>query len=83
MHDPVSGADLYERVGRLDARLDNVERRVEKIDANVEALVAAAHMGHGAWWAATRLGGLLLLVLGAAGWLWTHARALAERWVQG
>lgn len=83
MDGPISHADLYERIGRLDARMDNVERRVEKIDTNVEALAAAAHMGRGAWWGATKLGGLMLLALGAFAWLWSNARHLAERWGQG
>lgn len=83
MSDRITHGALFERVGRLDARMDNLERRVEKIDANVEALAAAAHMGRGVWWGATKLGGLVLLVLGAAGWLWTHARDIAVRWGPG
>ncbi|HEX9668791.1 MAG TPA: hypothetical protein VGC93_04840 [Thermoanaerobaculia bacterium] len=76
----ISHADLYERLGALHARMDNVERRIEKIDANVERLAAAAQMGRGAWWAATKLGGLLLLAMGALGWLWAQVRPLLDRW---
>lgn len=74
---------LFERIGRLDARMDNVEKRVEKIDVNVERLAAAAAMGRGAWWGATKLGGLILLAIGAFGWAWGHVRVLVERWGQG
>lgn len=76
----VSHGDLFERIGALMARMDNVERRIEKIDANVESLAAAANMGRGAWWGATKLGGLVLLATGAAGWLWAQMRPLFERW---
>ncbi len=74
---------LFEQIGRLDARMDNVEKRVEKIDVNVERLAAAAAMGRGAWWGATKLGGLILLAIGAFGWAWGHVRVLVERWGQG
>lgn len=76
----ISHTDLFERIGALMARMDNVERRIEKIDANVESLAAAANMGRGAWWGATKLGGLALLLVGAASWLWSQARPLVERW---
>ncbi len=76
----VSHSELYERIGALVARMDNVERRIEKIDANVERLAMAAHMGRGAWWAATKLGGLMLIVVGAAHWLWGQMRPVFERW---
>src|SRR5690606_16457903 len=70
---------LFERIGALQARMDSVERRVEKIDANVEKLAAAAYMGRGAWWAATKLGGWLVLMAGAAAWAWERLRPLVER----
>ena len=77
---PISYGDLFERVGALVARMDNVERRIEKNDTNVESLAAAANMGRGAWWGATKLGGMVLLVAAAAGWLWSHLRLIFERW---
>jgi hypothetical protein len=78
--DHVSHRDIYEKVGALHARMDNVERHVEKIGRNVESLAAAANMGRGAWWAATKLGGMIMLGLGTCGWLWGQLRPMLDRW---
>lgn len=80
MHHHISHADLFERIGALDARMDNVEKRIEKIDGNVENLAAAANMGRGAWWAATKFGALVFLFLGAFGWAWDRMRPALVRW---
>ena len=66
--------EIYEKIGALDARMDNVERSVEKIDGNVERLTRAANMGRGAWWAALKIGGVLVMAVAAAAWVWGRFR---------
>lgn len=73
-------AGIYERLGALDARMDAMEKRVEKIDINVDRLAAAANMGRGLWWGTTKLGGFLVIVLSAAAWLWNQIRPVLEKW---
>ena len=72
--------EIYEKIGALDARMDNVERSVEKIDGNVEKLTQAANMGKGAWWAAVKIGGFLVIMLSALAWLWGQIRPILEKW---
>lgn len=81
MTSSITRDDLWEIIGALVARMDHVERRIEKIDNNVESLAAAANMGRGAWWGAAKIGGLIVIMLGAGGWIWSQLRLLAERWV--
>lgn len=54
-------------------RMTGIERRLEKMDEKLDGLVATANMGKGALWAALKIGGLVVLVLGAVGWV-------ADRW---
>lgn len=65
--------EIYQKIGALDARMDNVERSVEKIDGNVEQLTEAANMGRGAWWAALKIGGVLVMAAAAA-WVWERLK---------
>ena len=71
-----SHADLYEKIGALDARMDNVEGTVKKIDDNVEKLTEAANMGRGAYWAAVKMGGLTIACAGAVAWAWDRIRGM-------
>lgn len=66
--------EIYEKIGALDARMDNIEGWVEKIDGNVENLTDAANMGRGAWWATVKIGGVLMLLAGAAAWVWERLK---------
>lgn len=76
----VSHNALYERIGALHARMDNVERSIQKIAANLDQLTVAANLGRGAWWGATKAGGLLVVTLGGLGWLWSQLRPVIEGW---
>ncbi len=71
--------DPYRRVELLEQRmtvadgkgrqlLDSLTRLEEKVDQ----LLTAAAMGRGAFWFATRLGGLLVMAAGAFGWAADH-----------
>ena len=73
-----SHEEIYEKIGALDARMDNVERDLTEIDGNVEKLTEAANMGKGAWWAAVKLGGFCVLFLGALAWAWQRLTGVAS-----
>jgi hypothetical protein len=58
-----------ERIAALEARMNGTDAWLKDIDAKLDALVAAANMGKGAWWIILRIGGLLVVLGGAAAWL--------------
>lgn len=72
----VSHEDIYQKVGAIDARLDGLEKWMESVDRNVNELRDAANMGKGAWWAALRIGAVLLLIIGAAAWVYDRVRGI-------
>ena len=74
MTDKRTHEEIYEKIGALDARMDNVERDLTKIDGNVEKLTEAANMGKGVWWAAVKLGGLLVMFAAALAWTWERIK---------
>lgn len=59
-------------VGRLEGRVDGLEGRLQSIEEKVDRLLAAAHMGRGAWGAVLRIGGMLVMLAGAFAWIWDH-----------
>jgi hypothetical protein len=56
-----------ERDRIADVRLDRMEGKIDK-------LVTAAAMGRGAFWLLTKLGGLIVLAMGAFAWAADHFR---------
>lgn len=63
---------VEERLARLETRVDGTDAWLGKIDEKVDRLLTAAAMGKGAWWAILRVGGLIVLALGAVGWILDH-----------
>jgi len=72
--------DLSRAIGRLEGRLDSFERmRIERdqgldrqlasINGKLDRLTAAVNMGRGGAIAGAKIGGLLLLAIGAVAWL--------------
>jgi hypothetical protein len=71
--------DLYRRVQALEQRMtvaDEQRRQLldslTRLEAKVDRLLTAAAMGRGAFWFATRLGGLIVMAAGAFGWAADH-----------
>jgi len=58
-----------ERIAALEARMNGTDAWLKDIDAKLDSLVAAANMGRGAWWIILRIGGVLVVVGGAIGWV--------------
>jgi hypothetical protein len=71
--------EIYRRVDQLEQRMAIAEEQrrqmndaMKRIEAKVDQLLTAAAMGRGAFWFATRLGGLVVMALGAFGWAADH-----------
>lgn len=67
-------SDVDRDIGALEARLTIAEDQLREMNAKLDCLLAAAAMGRGAWWAMLRMGGVLVLAVGAIGWLWDHVK---------
>jgi hypothetical protein len=59
-----------ERLAVLEAEMRDTRTDLTEIKEDVKTLLAAAHMGHGAWWISVKLGAFILAVLGALAWLY-------------
>jgi hypothetical protein len=49
--DPVKYGVLWERVQNYERRFDEMSSKMDKMEANVEKLVAMANQGRGGFWA--------------------------------
>jgi len=49
--DPVKYGVLWERVQNYERRFDEMSNKMDKLEANVEKLVALANQGRGGFWA--------------------------------
>lgn len=58
-----------DRLARLEATVAGQQKWLEDIDKKLDDLLAAANMGKGAWWVMLRIGGVLVVIGGAAAWL--------------
>lgn len=66
--------DERDRLAKVEQKVADMEPWLRDIDDKLDRLIAAANMGKGAWWALLKLGGLLVLIAGAIGWLYDRAR---------
>ena len=71
--------DLYRRIEQLEQRMTIAEEHrrqliesLARVEGKLDKLLTAAAMGKGAFWFATRLGGMTLMALGALGWAADH-----------
>ena len=55
-----------ERLARLEARADETEKWLEKIDAKVDQLLETTALGKGAWIAILKVGGAITGVIALA-----------------
>lgn len=58
-----------ERIATLEARMSGTDAWLKDIDTKLDELIAAANMGKGAWWIILRIGGVLVVLGGAIGWV--------------
>ena len=55
---PTMSDNIAREIGALEARLDAQEKRLDKIDTNVERLLEYAARTKGGWWALATIGTL-------------------------
>lgn len=53
--DPVRYGVLWQRVEDYERRFDEMSRKIDKLEKNVETLVALANQGRGGFWAGMAL----------------------------
>jgi hypothetical protein len=61
-----------ERLVKVEERVANISDDLADISEKLDRLIAAANMGKGAWLAVLRLGGVLVVLGGAIGWVTDH-----------
>ena len=70
--DPVKYGVLWERVQNYERRFDEMNSKMDKMERNVEELLALANKGRGGFWA----GMTIASSVGAAvAWLASHMKA--------
>jgi hypothetical protein len=66
--DPVKYGVLWERVQNYERRFDEMSNKMDKMEANVEKLVAMANQGRGGFWVgmtiASSVGAVLAWIAG-------------------
>jgi hypothetical protein len=61
-----------DRLARAEIEVRMLSRSLGEMNRKLDQLVAAANMGKGAWWLLLRLGGVLVVLVGATGWVLEH-----------
>lgn len=61
-----------DRLARVEIEVALLSRALADMNGKLDQLVAAANMGKGAWWLLLRLGGVLVVLAGAAAWALDH-----------
>jgi hypothetical protein len=64
--------DERERLVRLEEQMRETRANVASMDGKLDQLLEAAAMGKGAWWLLLKVGGVLVLLVGAGAWLVDH-----------
>ena len=63
-----------DRLVRVETTIGGFDDRLKSIESDLKKLVAAANMANGAWGATLKIGGLIVLILGAVGFVWQQAQ---------
>jgi len=71
--DPVKYGVLWERVQNYERRFDEMSNKMDKLEANVEKLVALANQGRGGFWAGMAFVSFISSAVGFAfSWFKSH-----------
>jgi hypothetical protein len=70
--DPVKYGVLWERVQNYERRFDEMNSKMDKMERNVEELLALANKGRGGFWAGMTIASS---VVAAVAWLASHMKA--------
>ena len=69
-------AILETEARHLRADIEELKVQLASANAKLDRLVAAANMAGGAWFASVKIGGLILVALGALAWIADHVPRL-------
>lgn len=64
-----------DRLTRLEQRVEGLDAWMKSINAKLDEVRTAAHMGAGAWWIILRLGAVVVAISAVFAWLfdrWPH-----------
>jgi hypothetical protein len=71
--DPVKYGVLWEKVQNYERRFDDMEKKMDKMEGNLEKLVALANQGRGGFWAGMAFVSFISSAVGfALSWLKGH-----------
>jgi hypothetical protein len=57
-------------VQRLDREITEIKADMTEMRADIKQLLQIANIGQGVMWGLLKLGGLVVIIVGAAAWLW-------------
>jgi hypothetical protein len=60
--------EMSSKIGALEASVEALQAQNVAMAAKIDALLAAANMGRGAWWLLMKIGGALLVIGTAIAW---------------
>ena len=60
--------EMSAKIGALEASVEALQTQSAAMNAKVDALLAAANMGRGAWWLLMKIGGAMLVIGTAIAW---------------
>lgn len=63
-----------DRLATVEAEIRGIKDWLREIRSDQKKMLAAMNMGRGALWMTLKVGGLLVLIAGAGGWLWDRIR---------
>lgn len=67
--DPVKYGQLWEKVQGYERRFDEMEKKIDKMEGNLEKLVALANQGRGGFWVGMSI---VSAASAAAGYVMSH-----------
>lgn len=65
-------AVLEVEVKHLKDDIDELKTQLASANAKLDQLVSAFNMGKGAWWSAMKIGGFIVMIMGALAWIVDH-----------
>jgi hypothetical protein len=57
-------------IARIDREMAEMKADMTEMRADIKQLLQIANIGQGVLWGLLKLGGLIVLIVGAAAWLW-------------
>jgi hypothetical protein len=57
-------------IQRLDREISELQADITELRADVKQLLQIANIGQGVLWGLLKLGGMIVVIVGTAAWLW-------------